>query len=228
MVGGLASLAMFLAHGGTFLSLKTSGPLATRASQMATWMSPLAGALVAGTAAWLAASGSHGPGAVGGTAPIVLAAVCALAFALSGVLVRRGRDGSAFALSALGIVAVVAAIFTALYPRVMVSSGPGPSLTVWNAASANETLVVMTIVAAIFVPLVLLYQGWSYWVFRQRLTRPVVQPGPEQPEQPGQHDRPAGPATPGPSPGPGSGTPRSVPPAARSAARHAPSPRPRR
>jgi cytochrome d ubiquinol oxidase subunit II len=229
VVGGLASLAMFLAHGGTFLSLKTSGPLATRASQMATWMSPLAGALVVGTAAWLAASGSHGPGAVGGTVPIVLAAVCALAFALSGVLVRRGRDGSAFALSALGIVAVVAAIFTALYPRVMVSSGPGPSLTVWNAASANETLVVMTIVAAIFVPLVLLYQGWSYWVFRQRLTRPVAQPGPEQPEQPGQHERPAGPATPGPSPGPGSGTPGSVPPAAaRSAARPTPSPRPRR
>src|SRR5258708_17082775 len=114
----------------------------------------------------------------------------------------------------------------------MVSSGTGPSLTVWNAASANETLVVMTIVAAIFVPLVLLYQGWSYWVFRQRLTRPVAQPGPEQPEQPGQHERPAGPATPGPSPGPGSGTPGSVPPsaapsAARSAARPTPSPPPR-
>jgi cytochrome d ubiquinol oxidase subunit II len=55
----------------------------------------------------------------------------------------------------------------------MVSTGPGPSLTIWSAASANRTLIVMTIVAAIFVPLVLAYQGWSYWVFRQRLTRPT-------------------------------------------------------
>jgi cytochrome d ubiquinol oxidase subunit II len=54
----------------------------------------------------------------------------------------------------------------------MVSTGPGPSLTIWSAASANRTLIVMTIVAAIFVPLVLAYQGWSYWVFRQRLIRP--------------------------------------------------------
>jgi cytochrome d ubiquinol oxidase subunit II len=64
-------------------------------------------------------------------------------------------------------------VFTALFPRVMVSTGPGPSLTIWSAASANRTLIVMTIVAAIFVPLVLAYQGWSYWVFRQRLTRPA-------------------------------------------------------
>src|SRR6202035_580166 len=84
VVGGLASLAMFTAHGATFLSLKTAGPLAARASRAATWLSPLAGALVARTAAWLAAGGSHGPGSAGGTVPIVLAAGCALAFAASG------------------------------------------------------------------------------------------------------------------------------------------------
>ena len=88
IVGGLASLAMFLAHGATFLALKTAGPLAERARKVAIWVSPLAGALVAGTAAWLAAGGSHGPGALGGTVPIVLAAVCGLAFAAAGALVR--------------------------------------------------------------------------------------------------------------------------------------------
>ncbi len=61
--------------------------------------------------------------------------------------------------------------------RRLVSSGPGPSLTIWSAASTHETLLVMTVVAAIFVPLVLAHQGWSYWVFRQRLTRPAAQPG---------------------------------------------------
>jgi hypothetical protein len=63
----------------------------------------------------------------------------------------------------------------------MVSSGPGPSLTIWSAASAHQTLLVMTVVAAIFVPFVLAYQGWSYWVFRQRLIRPAGAPGPSSP-----------------------------------------------
>jgi cytochrome d ubiquinol oxidase subunit II len=184
IVGGLASLALFVVHGATFLSLKTTGPLAVRARKVAMWLAVPAGALVTGTAAWLSAAGSHGPGQLGGDVPIALAAACGLAFAVSGILVRLGRDGSAFSLSALGILAAVAAIFTALFPRVMVSSGPGPSLTIWSAASANLTLVVMTIVAAIFVPLVLGYQGWSFWVFRQRLIRPAAQPAPR-------YDKPA-------------------------------------
>jgi cytochrome d ubiquinol oxidase subunit II len=91
------------------------------------------------------------------------------------------RDGLAFGLSAAGIMAAAGAIFAALFPRVMVSSGPGPALTIWSAASAHETLLVMTVVAAISVPLVLAYQGWTYWVFRQRLTRPAARPGPSSP-----------------------------------------------
>jgi len=183
IVGGLASLAMFLAHGATFLALKTAGPLAERARKVAMWVSPLAGALVVGTAAWLAAGGSHGPGALGGTVSIVLAAVCGLAFAAASALVLAGWDGLAFGLSALGIMAASAALFTALFPRVLVSSGPGPSLTIWSAASANLSLVVMTVVAAISLPLVLLYQGWSYWVFRQRLTRPPDEAGATAPQR---------------------------------------------
>jgi cytochrome bd ubiquinol oxidase subunit II len=191
IVGGLASLAMFGAHGATFLSLKTSGPLAARAGQVSAWLSPLAGALVAGTAAWLAAGGSHGPGAVGGTIPIVLAAGCGLAFAGAGILALTVRDGFAFGLSALGIVAAAAAVFTALFPRVMVSTGPGLALTIWSAASAHQTLLVMTVVAVIFVPIMLAYQGWSYWVFRQRLTRPAgQQPSPPSARPVGTHGDP--------------------------------------
>ena len=108
--------------------------------------------------------------------PVVLAIAAALVFAASGPLAAAGGAGLAFGLTALGIVAVTAAVFTALFPRVMWSSGPGPALTIWSAASAHETLLVMTVVAAIFVPLVLAYQGWSYWVFRQRLTRPAETP----------------------------------------------------
>ena len=121
--------------------------------------------------------------------PLILAVACGAAFVASGTLAAIGRDGVAFGLSALGIVAAVAAVFTALFPRVMASSGPGAALTIFSAASAHETLLVMTIVAAIFVPLVLAYQGWSYWVFRQRLVRPVAQPGPSP--APGSPARPA-------------------------------------
>jgi cytochrome d ubiquinol oxidase subunit II len=176
IVGGLASLTVFLAHGATFLALKTAGPLAARARRAAAWLSPLGGGLVIGTAVWLEVSGSHGPGGLGGTVPVVLAAAAALVLAGSGPLAAAGRAGLAFGLTALGIVGLTAAVFTALFPRVMVSSGPGPALTIWSAASAHLTLLVMTVVAAIFVPLVLVYQGWSYWVFRQRLTRPAESP----------------------------------------------------
>jgi cytochrome d ubiquinol oxidase subunit II len=139
---------------------------------------------VAGTAIWLEVSGSHGPGGLGGTVPVVLAIAAALVFAASGPLIAAGRAGLAFGLTALGIVALTAAVFTALFPRVMVSSGPGPDLTIWSAASAHQTLLVMTVVAAIFVPLVLAYQGWSYWVFRQRLTRPAEAPAAPAPVPP--------------------------------------------
>jgi cytochrome bd ubiquinol oxidase subunit II len=177
VVAGLTSVAMFAAHGATFLALKTGGPLAARARRAAIWLSVPAGALVAGVCVWLwtvSRPAAAGSAALPGSVPVSLALGCAVAFAASGILVAARRDGFAFGLSALGILAVTAAVFTALFPRVILSSGPGPSLTIWSAASAHLTLVVMTVVAAIFVPLVLAYQGWSYWVFRQRLIRPSM------------------------------------------------------
>jgi cytochrome d ubiquinol oxidase subunit II len=81
---------------------------------------------------------------------------------------RRSRI--AFTFSAVGTLSVVATLFTSLYPRVMVSSPDfANSLTIQNASSAHYTLAVMSVVAAICVPLVLLYQGWTYHVFRARV-----------------------------------------------------------
>lgn len=63
-------------------------------------------------------------------------------------------------------------IFTGLYPRVLVSSlKPEWSLTIYNASSSSYTLGIMSIIALIFVPIVLIYQGWSYWIFRSRVTK---------------------------------------------------------
>jgi cytochrome d ubiquinol oxidase subunit II len=86
------------------------------------------------------------------------------------VFVLNRQSGRAFAMTGLGAVLVVATLFTSLYPRVMVSSPDfGNSLTVENASSAHYTLQVLTVVAVIVAPVVLLYQAWTYRVFRQRL-----------------------------------------------------------
>jgi cytochrome d ubiquinol oxidase subunit II len=113
------------------------------------------------------------PGAV--PAALVIAALGGLA--LGGLFALRGREGLAFTSTAVAIMGLTGGAFAALFPRVMVSTvSSSDSLTLWNAASAHETLLVMTVVAAIFTPFVLAYQGWSYWVFRQRRGRP--QPAP--------------------------------------------------
>ena len=78
--------------------------------------------------------------------------------------------GWAFILNSLTILLSTLTIFISLYPRGMVSSlNPAWSLTIYNASSSPYTLTVMTIVALIFVPIVLAYQGWTYWVFRERI-----------------------------------------------------------
>ena len=90
----------------------------------------------------------------------------------SGWLVRIRREGWAFAMTGLGIALIIITLFMGLYPRVMVSSlNPAWSLTIYNAASGQYTLTIMTIVALVLVPVVLIYQVWSYWVFRERIGR---------------------------------------------------------
>jgi len=85
---------------------------------------------------------------------------------------KSGNFGWAFALTGLTIVTIVAAIFIGMYPNVMTSTiDPAYSLTVFNASSSTMTLEIMSIVALLFVPIVLGYQAWSYWVFRKRIGR---------------------------------------------------------
>ncbi|MBS1196105.1 MAG: cytochrome bd ubiquinol oxidase, subunit [Actinobacteria bacterium] len=92
-------------------------------------------------------------------------------------LLQAGRDGWAFAATGITIITAVLMLFLSLYPRVMPSStNPAYSLDIHNAASTPTTLRVITVVALIFVPLVLAYQAWSYWVFRKRVTREQLSP----------------------------------------------------
>ncbi|WP_432545039.1 cytochrome d ubiquinol oxidase subunit II [Kineococcus sp. SYSU DK002] len=163
LLGGLALLTVFLAHGAAFLALRTLGEVRERAARAAGVLAPVA-LVVAGTWAVLTQVRYGATWTWGAVAPAAGSLVVAV---LAG---RRRREGTAFAATAVAIVAVVVLVFGSLFPDVMPSStSPLNSLTVQNAASSHYTLVVMTWVAAVLTPLVLLHQGWTYWVFRRRI-----------------------------------------------------------
>jgi cytochrome d ubiquinol oxidase subunit II len=168
LIGGVTTLAMFLLHGAIFLNLKTSGELSARALGVTRRVGPVTTVVVAVfvVATYLMTDAFSRLGVDPGGVPIAaLGALFAAAY-----FVRVGRLGWAFLMSSLNIALSVITIFMALFPRVMVSSlDPDWSLTIYSAASSPKTLTVMSVVALIFVPLVLIYQGWTYWVFRHRL-----------------------------------------------------------
>ena len=105
-----------------------------------------------------------------GVGQIVALVGAVIALVATGRMIYRDRQGWAFVGTGLAIVLVVVVIFAGLYPRVMPSSTDSAfDLTVYNASSSDYTLEIMTVVALIFVPVVLLYQAWTYWVFRKRV-----------------------------------------------------------
>jgi cytochrome d ubiquinol oxidase subunit II len=176
VLGGSAFVLVFAFHGASFLTLRTIGDLCERARRAARMLAVPAIAVGAGFLIWtIVVAVDRNDKDV--FPPVLPAAIAIAAFAAAGLLVYAGRSGLAFGLTVLGIVGSVATLFVSLYPRVIVSSPDfGNSLTVSDAASAHYTLAVMSVVAAIVTPLVLLYQGWTYYVFRARVTGEEVQP----------------------------------------------------
>src|SRR4051794_34519966 len=166
LIGGVTTLLLFLSHGAAFLTLRTTGVLEQRSRSLTRLLAPMAGAAVALFMAWtVARQSSDGGIEIPSAIFAVLAVACAVAAGRSAGL----RPGRTFALSAGTILALLLSLFLELYPNALVSSGPGPDLTLHAASSTNYTLTVMTVVAVLFVPLVLAYQAWTYWVFRARL-----------------------------------------------------------
>jgi cytochrome d ubiquinol oxidase subunit II len=171
LLGGVTTLLLFALHGSVFLCLKTTEGLKERAERTAKVLAPAATVALLGFLAWtyVNARNAHDVGIVPPFVPILAVA----AVAAVGWLLRERMEGWAFIANAVAMIGLVATIFLNLYPRVMVSSiSPAFNLTIGNSASAPYTLKVMTVVALIFTPLVLVYQGWSYWVFRARVRRP--------------------------------------------------------
>ena len=166
---GLAAVLLFAFHGATFLTLRTTGDLLERARHASRRLA-LPAVLVAGAflvwTVWVAVDRNDKdvfPPVLPAVAGIVVL-VLAVAFAFS------GRSGWAFTMTGAGAVLLVATLFTSLYPRVMVSQPEfANSLTVEGTASSHYALTVMSVVALVVAPIVVLYQAWSYHVFRGRL-----------------------------------------------------------
>jgi cytochrome d ubiquinol oxidase subunit II len=175
LLGGLMTLALFTFHGALFLTLRLEGPLERRARRAALASGPIAAVLVLVFLVWtyVNAVDAHEKGIVPGIIPI---AAIVLPF-VAGTLARAGRTAYAFTATALSIVLVFATLFLNLYPRVLVSStNKAYSLTIFSTSSTHYTLTVMSIVAVVLMPVVLVYQAWTYWVFRARLRGETATP----------------------------------------------------
>lgn len=173
LLGGAVSLLVFTLHGASFLALRTEGDLQAQARGFARrlWWPTAIVTLAFALYGYTQTTFLHRYGVVPGTLPFLAIA----GFAAIYVFTQLAYDGWAF--TATGFTVVVGAIvaFQGLFPRVMPSSlNPAWDLTIYNAASSRLTLTVMLVVALMFVPVVVAYQAWSYWVFRKRVTRQAI------------------------------------------------------
>jgi cytochrome d ubiquinol oxidase subunit II len=168
LLGGLTVVSVFLLHGANFLCLKLTGDLQERARRLTRWLWPVSVLLV--VALMIVTFVVTDLYARLGIASIIVPLAAIVTLLLAGYLAARKREGWAFVLGALTIVLILITFFLTMFPRVMISStNPDYSLTIYNASSSPYTLKLMSIVAFIFIPIVLAYQIWSYWVFRERV-----------------------------------------------------------
>ena len=164
LLGGLVTLTLFLTHGAMFIALKTDGEIRHRARALSVKLGLVAAVLAVVFLMWTEVKASWE------VMPLVLFLLAAVALLAAIFMAFKGREGWAFIGTFVTIALAVAGLFWVLFPNVMPSTTDAAfSLTTTNASATDYTLKVMTIVACIFTPIVLVYQGWTYWVFRKRV-----------------------------------------------------------
>ena len=171
LLGGVATAGLFLLYGAVFVALKTSGAIRDDAHRFAVWLSLPVTGLVAGFGVWTQlAHGKQWTWAVLGVAVVAQLAAVLLVW-------RRKFDGLAFVCTLLVVAAVVVLLFGVLYPNLVPSTLDEQwNVTIYNASSTPYTLKIMTWVTAFFAPLTVVYQAWTYWVFRQRISAEQIPP----------------------------------------------------
>jgi cytochrome d ubiquinol oxidase subunit II len=163
VLGGLAVVGFCLVHGAAFLALKTDGDVRTHARRFAVRFLPVLLMPIVGWAVLVQIEATK-------LWVWAVVAVAVVALVLAWINLRAGREGRGFAGLAVFLVTGVASIFAAVFPVVLPSTLDSAwDLTIYNASSSAYTLRVMTVVASVGVPFLLVYQGWTYWVFRKRI-----------------------------------------------------------
>lgn len=164
---GIAFILVFLYHGALYTCIKTVGAISerARATALVEGVVTAVGALVLVGATYVYTD------LFKSTLAAVAFAAAIICFLISWGVTRVRRPGLGFVFSCLTVIFVTVAYFAGLFPRIMVSSlDPAWSLTVSNASSSTYTLTLMTVVALVFVPIILIYQAWTYWTFRHRVS----------------------------------------------------------
>ena len=163
LLGGLGFVGFSLVQGLAFIALKTDGDIRHRARNILVRWAPV---LLLPIVAWVLALDFTTGNGISWLCTI-LAVVAVL---IAWISAKGGREGRAFAGLTVFVAFGALAIFTAMYPNVLPSTlDPAYSLTVANASSSEYTLGVMTFVTCLSLPVVFVYQAWTYWVFRKRL-----------------------------------------------------------
>jgi cytochrome d ubiquinol oxidase subunit II len=174
LLGGLVTLTLFMTHGAIFISLKTDGEIRYRARKIALQLGLVATVLAVTFLLWGQLAYSNN------TWTWIPVGIAAVSWLVGLFAMAKGREGFSFTASALTLAMAVATIIGWMYPNVMPHIDRSQTgLTIYNASSTEMTLKIMTIVALVMTPIVLLYQGWTYWVFRKRLTSDMI-PNPER------------------------------------------------
>ena len=167
--GGMVFVGFFIIHGASFLGIKLEGEMKDEVKKLAgkIWVVVVVLAILFLVWTYFATDILNNPG-FDGLIPAILAAVALLAY---GWFQRQGKEGLTFICGGLVIILATVMVFSGLFPRLMISTlDPAYNLTIYNASSSDYTLRVITIVAGIFIPVILVYQGWTYWIFRKRLS----------------------------------------------------------
>ncbi|HWF69914.1 MAG TPA: cytochrome d ubiquinol oxidase subunit II [Mycobacterium sp.] len=175
VLGGVTTGALFLFHGAVFVVLKTAQGVREDALRFATVLSLPVTVLVAAFGLWTQLA--YGKGwtwlvlAVAGAAQLAAVGLVWRQWVGLKVMTGNPREGWTFVCTTVVVAAVVVLVFGALYPNLVPSTlNPDWSVTIYNGSSTPYTLKIMTWAALIFTPLVMVYQGWTYWVFRQRIS----------------------------------------------------------
>jgi cytochrome d ubiquinol oxidase subunit II len=168
LIGGVTMLSVFLLHGANILTLKLDDHMRERARAAAKTLYLFAAVMVVVLAisTYIFTDITVQVGIDPGILPIASVVVLLVAI----YFINRKMEGWAFIMTGLNIVLTQVAFFSLMYPRVMVSSmNPAWSLTIYNSSSSAQALTVMSIISLIFIPIVMAYEGWSYYIFRKRI-----------------------------------------------------------